>query len=99
VGNCDYPSGIEFYEKKMGQLFCQNSSIEIIKFLKNKVENADKIYQTEINSIEKKEQFIVKTSKGYFTSDSVVIATGGISWPQIQVDNWAEKIAKIFETK
>ena len=80
---------IPYHEKKLGQLFCDNKSIDIVNMLLDECEkNNVKInLNTKINDIKKLEAgFLVKTSevknpnlKTSFKCESLVIATGGLS--------------------
>jgi len=92
---------IEFYEKKLGQLFCRERSNQIVEMLlaecrKAKVKVAT---NTSVGSVEKNERFSLETSRGTFKSDSLVIATGGLSFPKIGATNFGYKIARQFGLK
>lgn len=94
---------IEYYEKTLGQLFCKKSSREIINML---LEEAEK-YGTEIRtkcSVHKIDKlndndYYVKTSQGEFRSESLVIATGGLSFPNRGATDFTYKVAKQFNLK
>ena len=93
---------IEFYEKKLGQLFCTKSAKDIIDMLvseciKYKVE----IYiDTKIKNLKKNENsYVVQTDKGLVSSPSIVVATGGLSIPKIGATDFGYKIAKKFDLK
>ena len=93
---------IEFYEKKLGQLFCYKSAKDIIDMLvsecnKYKVE----IYiDTKIKNLKKNENsYVVQTDKGLITSPSIVVATGGLSIPKIGATDFGYKIAEKFDLK
>jgi predicted Rossmann fold flavoprotein len=93
---------IEFYEKKLGQLFCTKSAKDIIDMLvseciKYKVE----IYiDTKIKNLKKnKNSYVVQTDKGLVSSPSIVVATGGLSIPKIGATDFGYKIAKKFDLK
>ena len=93
---------IEFFEKKLGQLFCNTSAKEIIDMLvKECVENNVNIdLETKVISLSKTEnEYIIKTNKGTFTSKSMVIATGGLSIPKIGASDFGYRIAKQFDLK
>ena len=93
---------IEFFEKKLGQLFCKTSAKEIIDMLvKECIENNVNIdLETKVISLSKTEnEYIIKTNKGTYTSKSMVIATGGLSIPKIGASDFGYRIAKQFDLK
>ena len=93
---------IEFFEKKLGQLFCNTSAKEIIDMLvKECIENNVNIdLETKVISLSKTEnEYIIKTNKGTYTSKSMVIATGGLSIPKIGASDFGYRIAKQFDLK
>ena len=93
---------IEFFEKKLGQLFCNTSAKEIIGMLvKECIEYNVKIdLETKVTSLSKsKNKYIIKTNKGTYTSKSMVIATGGLSIPKIGASDFGYRIAKQFDLK
>lgn len=92
--------GIPYYEKKDGQLFCKNYSLDIINML---------LSEANENGVEIKSDYIVddvvKDDKGfYYINDnyktkSLVVATGGISFPDLGATDFGYKIAKQFGLK
>lgn len=90
--------GVEYYEKKDGQLFCR-SSAHILSVLKKECAAAGVkiILGCKINKISK--GFVVETSKGTYECDSLVIATGGLSYPKLGATNFGLKLAKKFGLK
>src|SRR4030095_9957582 len=89
---------IKYHEKKLGQLFCDGSAKEIVAMLQKECSEAGveiKI-NCSVSDIVKDDTFIVKTSIGEFAGESVVIATGGISIPQMGATDFGYKIAKQF---
>ena len=90
---------IEFYEKKLGQLFCKKSAREIIDMLIFECEKQHiKIkLETSIHNILKKNNaYFIKTNKGNYSAKSLVVATGGLSIPKIGATDFGYKIAKQF---
>ncbi|MBU4373723.1 MAG: NAD(P)/FAD-dependent oxidoreductase [Euryarchaeota archaeon] len=57
------------------------------------------ILNCKILDVKKEESFIVSTNRGVFESESLVIATGGVSYPQIGASGIGHKIAKQFGLK
>jgi len=93
---------IEFYEKKLGQLFCKNSAREILEMLLSECAryNAELQSSTKVQSIQKVEDtFHVQTEKTTYFSKNLVIATGGLSIPKIGASDFGYKIAKEFGHK
>jgi len=89
---------IAWHERKHGQLFCDDSAQQIIDMLKSECEaaNVHWLLGTLIESAEKHERFRVRTQRGSFEADSLVIATGGLSIPQIGASAFGYKIAEQF---
>lgn len=97
---------IEFYEKKLGQLFCRQSSRQIVEMLLAECEKAKVEIRTNctVKNIRKDVFFEIETNQGIFSGESLVIATGGLSFPKIGATDFGYKIArqfglKIIETK
>ena len=91
--------GIAFHEKKLGQLFCNDSAQQIVTMLL--AECADVTIKThcEIKAIEKDSMFRVTTNRGEYLSDSLVVATGGISIPKMGATDFGYRIAQQFGLK
>ena len=91
---------IAFHEREHGQLFCNESSKEIVKLLVTEAQLAHVEIQlnTTIKTINnsKPQQFIVKSNQAVFACQSLVIATGGLSIPKIGATPFGYKIAKQF---
>ncbi len=92
--------GIKYYEKGSGQMFCRNNSAEVIKML---VEECEKTgVQILLNhSIEEIKRngvhlFIIKTNHAEIETESLVIATGSLSYPVLGATDIGHKIAKQF---
>ena len=93
---------IKFHEKKLGQLFCDESAQQIIDMLLLECEMAKVVLKkdTTIDDIDKKDNkyFIVVGSDKYFCQ-SLIIATGGLSIPKIGASKFGYDIAKKFGLK
>src|SRR5210317_1963314 len=72
---------ISFHEKKLGQLFCDQSAQQIIDMFKVECEKANVLFlnNTNIESVSKSQHYITKTASTIYESESLVIATGGLS--------------------
>jgi len=90
--------GIGYHEKKLGQLFCDHGAQDIILMLESEARVAGVSILTgcEIRDVQKNTYFEVSTSSGAFTSDSLVIATGGLSIPKIGATDFGYHLAKRF---
>ncbi|WGS64963.1 BaiN/RdsA family NAD(P)/FAD-dependent oxidoreductase [Marinitoga aeolica] len=77
----------EYIITEEGKVFPKSmKSKTVLNWLINKINNKNNVeikYNTDITSIDKKEKFIVKTNVGIYTSDFLVIATGGKSYPML----------------
>ena len=93
---------IKFHEKKLGQLFCDESAQQIIDMLLLECEMANVILKkdTTIDDIDKRDDkyFIVVGSDKYFCQ-SLIIATGGLSIPKIGASKFGYDIAQKFGLK
>ena len=85
--------GIAYHEKKLGQLFCDFSSRQIVELLQNECETAQVEIRLNcrVTGVQQNPCFQLETSQGAFESDSLVIATGGLSFTQ----TWAPRISAI----
>jgi len=92
--------GIAYHEKKLGQLFCDDSSQQIIDMLDAECGLAEVQRQmgAGIVAVSKGEDgiFTVETTLGSFTASSLVVATGGLSIPQIGATPLGYRIAEQF---
>ncbi|MFN0313994.1 MAG: NAD(P)/FAD-dependent oxidoreductase [Burkholderiales bacterium] len=91
--------GIAWHERKHGQLFCDDSAQQIIDMLKAECDDAQVRWcmPAEVTSIEKRAGFLIATNQGTFECASLVIATGGLSIPQIGASPFGYRIANQFE--
>ena len=91
---------IKFHEKKLGQLFCDESSQQIIDLLLSECEK----YHVTVNKefIVKDinysgEIYTVKSLINILSCKSLVIATGGLSIPKIGASKFGYEVAKKFD--
>ena len=92
---------ILFHEKKLGQLFCDESAQQIIDMLKEECAGANVTVNVgcTVDDVSNAETFRLKTSTGEYESGSLVIATGGLSIPQLGATNFAFALARQFNLK
>lgn len=90
--------GIAYHEKTLGQLFCDGASQQIIDMLDEEcsIGQVTRLMETAILSIEKTDRFKVISSRGAFASESLVVASGGLSIPQIGATPFGYKLAEQF---
>ncbi len=90
--------GVKYEEREHGELFCAGSSEDIIRMLEKECNGAgvNIMLNCHILSVKKEEQFMVSTNHGVFESESLVIATGGLSYPRIGASGIGYRIAKEF---
>jgi hypothetical protein len=104
--------GIPFHEKKLGQLFCDHSAQDIVNLLKSECDQAGAQFELEckiekVTNLPASEsdgegnpiRFRIETSKGVFESESLVVATGGLSIPKIGATGFGYQLAERFGLK
>ncbi len=91
--------GIEHEEKAAGQLFCKDSSKDILNMLLTECEWSGATIQlkTEITGVsETSVGFQVKTNGGILNSEALVVACGGLSIPTMGATGLGYEIARQF---
>jgi len=91
--------GIAFHEKKLGQLFCDDSAQAIVAMLKSECDRGRVEWRMPcaVNGIERVDGgFMVATGEGPVRTTSLVIATGGLSVPKIGATPFGYKVAEQF---
>jgi predicted Rossmann fold flavoprotein len=91
--------GIAFHEKTLGQLFCDDSSRQVIDMLLAECAEANVVIhlETSIRSITKTAGgFLVSASNGEWRCTSLVVATGGLSIPKMGATGIGYEIARQF---
>jgi hypothetical protein len=93
--------GVKYEEREQGQLFCAGSSEEIVRMLTKECNDAGltMIFNCKISGVKKEDAFVVTTNRGIFESQSLVIATGGLSYPGIGASDAGHRIAEQFGLK
>ena len=93
--------GIAYYEKTLGQLFCEGprSSRKIVDMLLSECARGGVDMRTGVaaTNVMRAERFRVETNVGAFTSETLVIATGGLSIPKLGATSFAYDIARQFD--
>lgn len=91
--------GVPYHEKKLGQLFCDNKSKDILNMLLEACGQAgvDLRLNTSVHQIEKGEAgYLLATSMGEVSAQSLVVATGGLSIPTMGATGFGYEIARQF---
>jgi hypothetical protein len=93
--------GIAYHEKKLGQLFCDQSSREIVEMLRGEADDAGVQIETgvDVSAVGRTGPgggFVVETSRGAFEAGRLVVATGGLSLPKLGATDFAYRIARQF---
>ncbi|HAB19480.1 MAG TPA: NAD(P)/FAD-dependent oxidoreductase [Verrucomicrobiota bacterium] len=113
--------GIAWHEKKLGQLFCDHSSKQILQMLEDECADArvkvrpncrvssirrtgwsedpdavaERVADQPTQSLEPPEWFL-ETSQGSVVTRSLVIATGGLSFPKLGATPFGYEVARQF---
>jgi len=91
--------GIDWHEKKLGQLFCDGRAQQIISMLVQECEAAgvEIKLDTNVEEVEKlADGYRLETTKGCFSCASVVVATGGRSIPKMGASGFGYDLATRF---
>jgi predicted Rossmann fold flavoprotein len=93
--------GIHWHEKKLGQLFCDVSSRQIVDLLQTDCANANVNIRLNcrVNNVRRNVRFVVESNLDHFECDSLVIATGGLSFPKLGATPFGYRIAEQFGLK
>ena len=91
--------GVPYHEKKLGQLFCDNKSKDILEMLLRECQQAGVVMHlnTSVRQIAKTTAgYELSTDIGPISSPSLVIATGGLSIPTLGATGFGYEIARQF---
>jgi predicted Rossmann fold flavoprotein len=91
---------IPFYEKTLGQMFCEGTGAarRIVAMLLAECAGGGVEIRTahHVLSVARGETFRVETDKGAFDGKTLVIATGGVSIPKLGASDLAYRLARQF---
>ena len=95
---------IDYYEKKLGQLFCTGSARQIIDMLLADCRNAGVSIRTSVDVAAVASpggendpgRFVIETSAGRFSAVSLVVASGGLSLPKLGATPLGYRLAEQF---
>ncbi|WP_122602711.1 NAD(P)/FAD-dependent oxidoreductase [Pseudomonas viridiflava] len=91
--------GVPYHEKKLGQLFCDNKSSDILEMLLEECRQAGASLHmdTSVQQIEKSDSgYRLQTTLGTLDCQSLVIATGGLSIPTLGATGFGYQVGKQF---
>jgi predicted Rossmann fold flavoprotein len=91
--------GIAYHEKKLGQLFCDDTAQDIIRMLRTECDRGNVQWRMPcpVDGVQRTaEGFGVATPHGDVRCKSLVIATGGLSVPKIGATPFGYRIAEQF---
>jgi len=90
---------IAYHEKELGQLFCDDSSKQIVRMLLDECDAAGVRVETScaVERVRKvDESFVVDTSLGRIATAALVVATGGLSIPSMGASGFGYELARQF---
>ncbi|MBD5400959.1 aminoacetone oxidase family FAD-binding enzyme [bacterium] len=92
--------GLHYVEKTPGQYFCTTGAADIVRALCNDAANAKIMTNTNVTDVQKNgDTFRITSDNGEIYANSIIIATGGISFATHGVSDIGYKIAKKFGHK
>ncbi len=95
--------GLEYEQRDLGKLFCKHRAGDVIQSLQTECDWAGVSIRTkvEIHGVSQLEEgsFLVKTSQGTFQTQSLVVATGALSFPKLKASDLGYRIAEQFGLK
>lgn len=92
--------GIAYHEKELGQLFCDESSKQIVRMLLDEAAAVGAQVRTHctIEAVEPvgERHFRLRTSQGTLDCGALVVATGGLSIPSMGASGFGYQLARQF---
>lgn len=94
--------GMDYEQRDLGKLFCQNRAGDLIHILKTEcdwagVETWLNTEMISVSQLTEGEGFLVQTSKGLVQTQALVVATGARSFPKLKATDLGYRLAKQFE--
>lgn len=92
---------IDYYEKKLGQMFCRQSSRQIVDLLLKECRDARVEIRTgcSVASVRGGDIFTVSTGAGEIQTKNLIVACGGLSFAKIGATDFGYRIARQFGLK
>ncbi|HVI59969.1 MAG TPA: NAD(P)/FAD-dependent oxidoreductase [Luteimonas sp.] len=92
--------GIAYHEKELGQLFCDESSKQIVRMLLDECEAAGVRIEVgcAVEDVRQREGggFALRTARGPVSAGSLVVASGGLSIPSMGASGYGYQLARQF---
>jgi predicted Rossmann fold flavoprotein len=91
-------ANIETEEREHGRVFCKNGAHEIVACLLKASVNGGVHFSldTAISEVSYATHFHVQCEDGQYESQHLLVATGGLAWPQVGATNAGYRIARQF---
>jgi predicted Rossmann fold flavoprotein len=93
---------VAWHEKKLGQLFCDDSAVDVVRMLKDECDRSRVEWRMPcpVDAIMRDgDHWTLATPQGTVAAASVVIATGGLTVPKIGATPFGYRIAEQFGLK
>ncbi len=92
---------IAYHEKTLGQLFCDNSAVEITNLLESECREAhvQVFLNTRITEVRRTTEFVLHSESDEFHAPILVVATGGLSIPKMGATSFGYDLARQFGHK
>jgi predicted Rossmann fold flavoprotein len=92
---------IPYHEKTLGQLFCDGSAQQIVNMLETECRQAGVriLTHVSVDRVEREKDFAVRTREDEFRSQSLVVATGGLSIPKMGATSFGYDLARQYGLK
>ena len=89
---------IPYHEKTLGQLFCDRSATSILSMLEAECRDAgvNIFLSTAVKEVRHTTGFVARSAKAEFHAPVLVVATGGLSIPQIGATSFGYDLARQF---
>jgi len=93
---------IAYHEKELGQLFCNESALEIVQMLLAECSDAGVRVVTgcQITAVQQEaggdRRFALHSNRGSFAADALVVACGGLSIPRMGASGFGYELARQF---
>lgn len=91
--------GIAYHEKELGQLFCDDSSKQIVRMLLDECDDAGVRVEIRcpVESVRRTDDgFVLETGLGRMRAPKLVVATGGLSIPSLGATGFGYELARQF---
>ena len=91
--------GIAYHEKELGQLYCDDSSKQIVRMLLDECAAAGVRIETNCSITRVRHEdaaFRVDTARGEFHAPALVVASGGLSIPSMGASGFGYELARQF---